>query len=135
MTNAKTPNWTDLNALAIEACDMWQDYLGTLAADPSARAQLTHFLEPQRKLWADWASVVQKGGAHGTAANAAGEQPPHDAHAIHNIPDTGAAPPRDAATDGDAFRAFLLAERVADLEKRLGQIESLILAATRRTEP
>ncbi|MGB9153516.1 MAG: hypothetical protein WCD70_10570, partial [Alphaproteobacteria bacterium] len=58
----KQPDFPDLNVLAIEACDMWQEHLSTLATDPAARADLTRFLEPQRRMFADWASMMQQGG-------------------------------------------------------------------------
>jgi hypothetical protein len=112
MTTQK-PDLTDINKLAIEACDMWQEHLSTLASDPSARAELTRFLEPQRRLFADWAAMMQQGGSHD-----AKRQTPN---ATETAP--AAAAPSGVAHGDDALRVAQLALRVAELEKRIAQLE------------
>ncbi len=140
------PEFPDLNALAIEACDMWQDHLSTLASDPAARAELTRYLEPQRRLLADWATMMQQGmAAHqspthqGTTqqggsyeshrANEKGK--PADADAVSTAPAT----PQSSPSHGDdALRSAQLALRVAELEKRIAQLEARLAGASRRTQ-
>jgi hypothetical protein len=132
MTTTK-PEMPDINALAIEACDMWQEHLSTLANDPSARAELTRFLEPQRRLFADWAAMMQQGGKNESQRakpNAASATPPSSAEA---------APPRPASSSGtthgdDPLRVAQLALRVAELEKRLAQLESKTASTIKRTQ-
>jgi hypothetical protein len=143
----KPPDLTDINALAIEACDMWQDHLSSLANDPTARAELTRFLEPQRRLFADWAAMMQQGASHEPtrakpAATAEGAAKPESAPAPSapatsvkqepGVNTAAAAPSSSAAYGDDPLRAAQLALRVAELEKRIVQLESLLAGATRR---
>ena len=102
---------SSLNALAAEALELWQEHLNSLAADPKAKAELAHILEPSRRLFADWAEKAQNP-QHGTASGKPSEE-------------TGAVRP---AASGSAFddglvRLAQLALHVADLEKRVGKLE------------
>jgi hypothetical protein len=126
------PQFPDLNALAIEACDMWQDHLSTLASDPNARAELTRYLEPQRRLFADWAAMMQQGVAQATTPPQQGAS--HESHSAKNTEksaaDSAASPTSTTKASGgsahgdDPLRAAQLALRVAELEKRIAQLES-----------
>jgi len=128
MTTQK-PDLADINKLAIEACDMWQEHLSTLASDPSARAELTRFLEPQRRLFADWAAMMQQGGSH-DAKRSTASTPNADATAS---PPPSAAP--GGATHGDdSLRVAQLALRVAELEKRIAQLEKREPSAARSAQ-
>jgi hypothetical protein len=147
---AKQPDFTDLNALAIEACDMWQEHLSTFAKDPHARAELTRFLEPQRRLFADWAAMMQQGGKHESthethqaspepaasqpaAAQPAPPQSPSQQQPHSSQPHASqATPPRGAAYGDDPLRTAQLALRVAELEKRLVQLERQLADASGR---
>ena len=124
MTTQKT-DFPDLNTLAIEACDMWQDHLSTLANDPAARAELTRFLEPQRKLFADWAAMMQQGGAYEPQRTQASASPQAD---------PAAAPSGGAAHGDDPLRVAQLALRVAELEKRIVQLEARAAGPARRAQ-
>jgi hypothetical protein len=149
---AKQPDFAELNALAIEACDMWQEHLSTLAHDPSARAELTRFLEPQRRLFADWVSMMQQGGSTASTSpqNPSAGSPStgmHQAGGSHDsnskwggaqAPDIAPTPiadpepqpaPRSDEHGDDALRVAQLAYRVAELEKRLVQLESALTNA------
>lgn len=117
----KQPDFADLNAMAIEACDVWQEHLSTLANDPAARADLTRFLEPQRRLFADWAAMMQQGGSHDFTR--AATNPPASA------PEPAASASGGAASGDDPLRAAQLALRVAELEKRIAQLERFIAKA------
>jgi len=140
MTTTKQPDFKDINALAIEACDMWQEHLSNLANDPSARAELTRFLEPQRRLFSDWAAMMQQGG--GYDPNSAGKKPAEAAAKDNVSPspatakETGAAssatPQGGAAHGDDPLRVAQLALRLAELEKRVAQLESALTSAPRR---
>jgi hypothetical protein len=132
MTTTK-PEMPDINALAIEACDMWQEHLSTLANDPSARAELTRFLEPQRRLFADWAAMMQQGGKHESQRakpNAAAPTPAAQSEGAAPRP----APPSGSTHGDDPLRVAQLALRVAELEKRLAQLESKAASAVKRTQ-
>jgi hypothetical protein len=133
MTTAK-PDIPDINALAIEACDMWQEHLSTLANDPTARAELTRFLEPQRRLFADWAAMMQQGGKH--ESHSAKPEPAKTAATPSPAPPSsaGASASGGAAHGDDALRVAQLALRVAELEKRLAQLESKAAGASRRSQ-
>lgn len=138
----KPPDFTDINALAIEACDMWQEHLSSLASDPAARADLTRFLEPQRRLFADWAAMMQQGGIHAPPSSEKEEQPTSDEPAARadDAPRPTAAEPEPepepaadpvsvppqsfAASVDDPLRVAQLALRLAELEKRVAQLES-----------
>ena len=135
----KQPDFKDINALAIEACDMWQEHLSNLANDPSARAELTRFLEPQRRLFSDWAAMMQQGG--GLDPNNAGKKPAEAAAKDNASPaatakETGAAssatPQGGAAHGDDPLRVAQLALRLAELEKRVARLESAITGTPRR---
>lgn len=127
----KQPDFADINALAIEACDMWQEHLSTFANDPAARAELTRFLEPQRRLFADWASMMQQGGLHGftdAKTNAADHPTSARTEDAEQRAPSPSSPSNNAHGD-DALRVAQLALRVAELEKRLAQLESRFDAA------
>jgi hypothetical protein len=125
----------DLNALAIEACDMWQEHLSNIANNPEVRSEFTKFLEPQRRLFADWAKFLQTGlnASAGTTATEP-EKPvtePQPTEASINKDDnteqqTPAQNPPQSSTpyDSDSLRVAQLALRVAELERRLAQLES-----------
>jgi hypothetical protein len=141
MTN-KQPDPVDINALAMEACDMWQEHLTNLANDSAAREELTKFLEPQRRLFADWANMMRQGGRNDssrakeeTAANSdippepapTADAPAEAAAAADPAP---AAPSGTAAHGDDPLRVAQLALRLAELERHIAQLESrLSLAA------
>ena len=128
----------DLNALAIEACDMWQEHLSSLASDPTARADLTRLLEPQRRMFADWATMMQKGGKpeQHTSQRASASATPKP----EPTPTAAAAPSATtsgSATSGDdPLRVAQLALRVAELEKRIARLEAAAAkpSAPRRTQ-
>jgi hypothetical protein len=130
----KKPDPPDINALALEACDMWQEHLSNLANDPSARAELTRFLEPQRRLFADWAAMMQQGGSHGTsrAQEEPAAKPNNDVGPTSPAPAAPATPSGVAAHGDDPLRVAQLALRLAELEKRVAQLESRIVGAAER---
>jgi hypothetical protein len=136
----KQPDFADLNALAIEACDMWQEHLSTFANDPNARAELTRFLEPQRRLFADWAAMMQQGGKHeaGHEARSATTDSKNGSSAPSSAKTPGGsaapAPSGGAAHGDDSLRVAQLALRVAELEKRLAQLETQTAAPPRRAQ-
>ena len=107
---------------------MWQEHLSTLANDPAARAELTRFLEPQRRMFADWAAMMQGGNRESKSAetHAAGS------HAQH--PSSASQASGGAAHGDDALRIAQLALRVAELEKRIARLESKPARASRRAE-
>ncbi|MDD3028678.1 MAG: hypothetical protein PHS57_00130 [Alphaproteobacteria bacterium] len=118
----KTPDLTDLNALAMDACDMWQEHLSNLANNPDARAELTRFLEPQRRLFADWVSVMQRGGTAESAR--VKEDSSGDEGSTSRSDSSAAAAPEGCASAGDdPLRFAQLALRLAELEKRVAQLE------------
>jgi len=134
LMTTKQPDFSDLNALAIEACDMWQEHLSTLASNPDARAELTRFLEPQRRLFADWASMMKPetfagGGSHDT-----------DRTATHSAKEAKPAPAASAQSSSsygdDPLRTAQLALRLAELEKRVAELEADATksASPRRTQ-
>ena len=138
---AQQPDFSDLNKLAIEACDLWQEHLSSFAKDPAARAELTRFLEPQRRMFADWVQMMRQAPASAPADRrpSAGETPHerprpapepassqpaadsvrNDARSDANLP-----PSRGVEHGDDALRVAQLAYRVAELERRLAQLES-----------
>ena len=111
MTAQKPPLSPDLAALASEACDLWQEHLAAFASDPGAKAELMRLMEPSRRLFAEWAAVMQHGshGAHGK--NGSGFSP------------AGATTAR-TASDANADDVAQLSRHVAALEKRLALLES-----------
>jgi len=128
MATTKPPDFPDINALAMEACDMWQEHLSSLANNPSARAELTRFLEPQRRLFADWAAMMRQGGSNDP--NRAPETPAaakNDARSESTAPAAGTAPSSTAAGGAahgdDPLRVAQLALRLAELEKRVAELE------------
>ena len=123
MTTQKSDS-TDLNTLAVEACDAWQEHLSTLANDPAARAELTRFLEPQRKLFADWAAMMQQSGTN---------EPPRTQNSAAPQPAPEAAASGGAAHGDDPLRVAQLALRVAELERRIAQLEARPAGAARRS--
>ena len=106
----------ELEALAGEVCDMWQDYFSALSSGAASKADLTQLLEPQRRLFADFMSMMQHapyGAGKGTSASGSGgKSAPY-----------GAAPAAHASDDG-SLRVAQLAHRVAELEKRLAKLET-----------
>ncbi|MFA5041610.1 MAG: hypothetical protein WC464_08265 [Bdellovibrionales bacterium] len=127
MTETKKTEFADINALAMEACDMWQEHLSNLANDPAARAELTRFLEPQRRLFADWAAMMRQGGVHET--DGVKEQPStgknNASSSSASAPTSATAtPPGDASHGDDPLRVAQLALRLAELEKRVAKLES-----------
>ena len=76
MTEEKPDPSRDLQALAGEACDLWQEHLATYANDPKAKEELMRLLAPSRQLFAEWASLMQNGfhGANFGKTTAAGEK-------------------------------------------------------------
>lgn len=146
LMTAKQPDFTDINALAMEACDLWQEHLSNLANDPNARNELMRFLEPQRRLFADWASMMRQGGVHeqGPARDepTASGQPQASAPAAASGPEEASggdepaseAPstaPGSSALGDDPLRVAQLALRVAELEKRVAVLELQALSAAR----
>ena len=115
MASDKPPP-ADLNALASEALDLWQEHLGIAASDPAAKAEMMKLLEPSRRMFADWAAMMQNG-AHATGASAKSTRT--ETHAK-----TGGAEAARPASDDGALRVAQLAHRVAELEKRLAKLES-----------
>jgi hypothetical protein len=125
MSDKQAP-FSELNQLAIEACDMWQEHLSTLASNPDARSELTRFLEPQRRLFADWASMMRQEGTGKREQEKASKQE-NDTTKPAPVPEPTTAPaeaPRGAAHGDDSLRVAQLALRVAELEKRLAKLES-----------
>ncbi len=135
----KQPDLSDINALAIEACDMWQEQLSNFSKDPALRAELTRFLEPQRRLFADWAAMMQQGGSHGSTRKEQGADAfapdsdssgPPDPSAAGARADAAASAPSGVSAHGDdPFRIAQLALRLAELEKRVAKLESVSGAA------
>lgn len=105
----------DMTALAAELLDLWQEHLTAYAADPRAKAELMHFLEPQRRLFAEWGALMQNGfnGPGFSQGYASGHQAPASQPAA-----------TAAASDDSALRMAQLAHRVGELEKRLAEFES-----------
>ncbi len=111
----------DINALAAEVMDLWQEHLQIYATDPAAKAELMKMLEPQRQLFADWTAMMQNG-LHGastekTTGTSGNEQ------AASAVKTHGPAAPAVASDDG-ALRLAQLAHRLAELEKRIAKLES-----------
>ena len=128
MTAQKPLDPSDLNALAAEVMDIWQDHLAVYAADPKAKAELMHLLEPQRQLFADWAVMMQNSlhgaGANSTSSNSAsGAANPSGAanqgpvNSGKSSAGTSGAASAAAPYDDGALRLAQLAHRVAELEK------------------
>jgi hypothetical protein len=129
----KQPNLTDINALAMEACDMWQEHLSNLANDPSARAELTRFLEPQRRLFADWAAMMRQGGTHDPNRAKEDSSAAKDGASSESAAASAAsAASESAASHGDdSLRLAQLALRLAELEKRVALLEQRLADAPR----
>jgi len=122
----------DLEALASEVCDLWQDYFASIAGQSAAKADLVRMLEPQRRLFADLITMMQSG-RDGTAtpqASAAAKARAAASHAAP-IPTHGSASAAASSDDG-ALRVAQLAHRVAELEKRLDRLEAGNAAGSRR---
>ncbi|MCL2473635.1 MAG: hypothetical protein FWF23_01850 [Alphaproteobacteria bacterium] len=132
--NEKSNQKPDLNALAIEACDMWQEHLSNIANNPEVRSEFTKFLEPQRRLFADWAKFLQNGFKPADSTNDAvkpeepQQQPtPETVNASANSeqPSAPQNPSQSSSPyDSDSLHVAQLALRVAELERRLAQLES-----------
>jgi hypothetical protein len=111
--NMQTP---DLEALASEVCDMWQDYFAALASGAASKADLVQLLEPQRRLFADFIGMMQHQPHGSHSAYASGK------HQAAPRAQAGAAPASSSSDDG-TLRLAQLAHRVAELEKRLAKLE------------
>jgi hypothetical protein len=136
MTETKTPNLTDINALAMEACDMWQEHLSSLANDPSARAELTRFLEPQRRLFTDWAAMIRQGGVNepdraSAEPSARKDDAAPEPAASATAASASATPSGTATHRDDPLRVAQLALNLAELEKRVAKLELDVLNKTR----
>jgi len=106
---------------------MWQEHLSNLANNPTARAELTRFLEPQRRLFADWASMMRQGGPDDP--NRAKEDPSATKNNVPPDPSAAGASASATASGGaahgdDPLRVAQLALRLAELEKRVAELES-----------
>lgn len=109
--------YPEMNQLAAEALDLWQEHLATLAADPKAKSDLAHIMEPSRRMFAEWMEKAQNG-QHGFASFT-----PPTGHA-GNGPATNGSAPVAAAPDDGALRIAQLALHVAELERRVAKLES-----------
>jgi hypothetical protein len=123
----------DMNALAAEVMDLWQEHLATYASDPAARDELTRMLEPQRQLFADWTSLMQNGihGAPTAQTNRAERSDTANPSKPAPQPAHGATPAATPSDDG-ALRVAQLALRMAELEKRMANLESSLLPKNQR---
>jgi len=129
----------DIQALAAEVVNLWQDHLSVLATDPQAKAELMQLMEPQRRLFADWAAMMQNG-LHARGASPHPGQPPSPpsapsgfgnaksaAAAPESVADTAARSEAAAAAfDDSALRLAQLAHRTAQLENRVSELERCI---------
>jgi ribosomal protein S15P/S13E len=128
MASDKSPHPADLNALATEALDLWQEHLATYTSDPKVKEELMRVMEPQRRLFADWAAMLQNG-LHERGAST--KQRPYGTPAAKA--GTTAA---TVASDDGALRLSQLAHRVAQLEKHLAEFEKrLAWLGSRRVRP
>src|SRR5262249_39353860 len=115
----------ELEALASEVCDMWQDYFSALAGQSGAKADLAQLLEPQRRLFADFLTMMQHR-AHGA--------PNRNSQTFTGAATTHAgAGAAAAASDNGALRVAQLAHRLAELEKRVGRLEAVRAPAARKS--
>jgi len=123
----------DLNSLAAEVMDLWQEHLATYATDPAAREGLARMLEPQRQLFADWSTMMQNGmhGASAAQTNRAERSDSTNPSAPAPQPAHGAAPAAAPSDDG-ALRVAQLALRMAELEKRMAKLESAYATKNQR---
>ena len=103
---------SDLNALAIETLDLWQEHLAALAADPKAKQDLAQLMEPSRRLFAEWIEKAQTT-PYGTASFAQAKPATTDGPASAGL-----------ASDDGSLRLAQLALHVAELEKRVARLES-----------
>ena len=115
----KNPSLPDFAALAAEACDLWQEQLSAVADNGVARAELMRLLEPSRRLFADWAAMMQTS-AHGDSPFTGGR----GAQAARSTATASRAAPPGAASDDGALRLAQLTHHVAELERRLVRLES-----------
>lgn len=120
MASEKQPYSADIQALASEVLDLWQEHLTAYATDPAAKAELVKLMEPQRRLVADWASMMQNGlygaGSKSQGTNGNGHYGGADAPAR--------AAAASVASDDGALRLAQFAHRLAEFEKRLTKLES-----------
>jgi ribosomal protein S15P/S13E len=115
MPNEKNSEKSDVNALAAEALDLWQEHLATYATDPKAKSELVKLMEPTRRWFAEWATMMQHGayGANVFTQNAGGQKSAATARA------TAARP----SSDDVALSLAQLTHHVAVLEKHMAELE------------
>jgi hypothetical protein len=121
MTSPKTSP-SDINALAAEVMDLWQEHLAIYAADPKAKAELMKLLEPQRQLFADWMAMMQNA-PHGASSKTSTGSSSGSGGSAAAVKPHGAAATAASSDDG-ALRLAQLAHRMAELEKRMAKLES-----------
>jgi hypothetical protein len=125
--NPASSSASDIQALAAEVVDLWQDHLSVLATDPQAKAELMQLMEPQRRLFADWAAMMQNG-MHATGASPnPGQSQSQPAAASQPVAESAARAEAAAdAFDDSALRLAQLAHRTAQLENRVSELERSI---------
>jgi hypothetical protein len=131
MSDAKPTSLPDMNALAAEVCDLWQEHLAAYTEDPAAKAELMRLMEPSLRLFAGWTEKAQTA-PHGAGSSPdrktdAGRAGTHGGSGNDNTQAGNAAhgpAAAGSASDDGALRLAQLAYRVAELEKRLARIES-----------
>jgi len=104
----------DLKAVAAEALDLWQEHLAAYGASPQSKAELLNLLEPMSRLFAEWAMMMQYN------AHAPGDSP-FDPRNTRFAAGTGAARTASGDRTDDVPG---LSRRVAELEKRIRELES-----------
>ncbi len=134
----------DFAALATEACELWQEHLATCSSDPKAREELMRLLEPSRRMFADWTTLMQNAthghgappnfsdsSTAGPAANGgSGPASAPSASAANREAASGEAGAEAARMAPDdiivrlAQLAHRMAERMAELEQRVARLES-----------
>lgn len=131
MASEKT-SASDINALAAEVMDLWQEHLKIYAADPQAKAELMRMLEPQRQLFADWTTMMQNG-VHGASAEKPNTPTGSGSGPASVTPQPAGAAPVASPSDDSALRLAQLAYRMAELEKRMAKLESKPNASPTKT--
>src|SRR5262245_13994274 len=103
MSKDGPPPDPDLNTVAAEALDLWQEHLAAYGASPQSKAQLLNLLEPMSRLFAEWALMMQY-----SADNAASSHP-----FTGNAPFTPGPGPARTASGDRADDVLKLSRRVA----------------------